>query len=40
MAERAPPAQAGDDFAAQFALDRVFEDFWVPALAQLEEMFG
>lgn len=34
------PRQPAADFAAQFAADRVFEDFWVPALAQLEEMFG
>jgi glycosyltransferase involved in cell wall biosynthesis len=34
------PCRPAVDFAAQFAADRVFGDFWVPALAQLEEMFA
>ena len=34
------PHKPAIDFAQQFAADRVFEDFWMPALAQLEEMFG
>lgn len=34
------PKKPAVDFAAQFAVDRVFEEHWVPALAALEEMFG
>src|SRR5208337_1960958 len=31
------PHKPAIDFAAQFAVDRVFEEHWVPALAALEE---
>ena len=34
------PKRQAVEFAAQFAVDRVFEEHWVPALARLEEMFG
>ena len=34
------PRKPAVDFAAQFAVDRVFEEHWVPALAALEDMFG
>lgn len=34
------PKQQAFDFAQQFAVDKVFEDYWVPVLGQLEEMIG
>ena len=34
------PKKQAVEFAAQFAVDRVFEEHWVPALAVLEDMFG
>ena len=34
------PHKPAIDFAAQFAVDRVFEEHWVPCLAALEERFG
>src|SRR5271165_1383880 len=34
------PKRQAVEFAQQFAVDRVFEEHWVPALAALEEMFG
>jgi len=34
------PCKPAADFAAQFAADKVLEDFWKPALAELEERIG
>ena len=34
------PKRQAVEFAAQFAVDRVMENHWVPALSALEEMFG
>lgn len=38
--EDALPRKPAVDFAAQFGADKVFGDFWVPALAALEDMLG
>ncbi len=34
------PKQQAWEFAQQFAADKVFEEYWVPALAAIEGMFG